>query len=62
MPSFDLTNKTLRYAASDQTALDKAATLLTAMAEYDATAKQDENTALVSIRALLKHVQGKRKK
>jgi len=33
MPSFDLAKKTLKYAASDCTAIDKAVALLTAMAD-----------------------------
>jgi hypothetical protein len=60
MPAFDLSKKTLRYAASDETALDKAVTLLGAMAEYDAAAKQDANTGLVALKALQKHVSAKR--
>lgn len=61
MPSFDLAKKTLRYAASDETALDKATTLLSAIAEYDPAAKQDATTALNALQHVTKHVAGKRK-
>ncbi len=61
MPSFDLANKSLKYAASDLTLIEKVATLMTAMADYDPAAKQDATTALTSLRALRTHVAGKRK-
>jgi len=61
MPSLDLGKRTLRYTAADETALDKAVTLLAAMNEFDATAKQDSGTGLVALRALAKHVAEKRK-
>lgn len=60
MPSLNLTNKSLRYSAADESAIDKAATLLAVMAEYDPAAKQDANTALLAMKALQKHVSSKR--
>ncbi len=60
MPSLDLTNRTLRYAASDATVLDKAATLLKAMADYDPDAKQDATSAVTYIGHLQKLVAKKR--
>ncbi len=54
MPSFNFTKKTLRYAASDETVLDKAAMLIEAMRDYDPAAKQDATSAPT----YLKHLQG----
>lgn len=61
MPSFDLTKKTLRYAASDETALEKAFTLVRAMADFDPAAKQDAASAMTYLGHLQKHVAAKRK-
>lgn len=61
MPSLNLANKSLRYAASDETALDKAASLLAVIAEYDPVAKMDATTALTAIKHVTEHVAAKRK-
>jgi hypothetical protein len=60
MPSLNLSTKSLRYAAADETVLDKAVTLLAEIREYDQDAKQDAQTGLVSLRHLQQHVKGRR--
>jgi hypothetical protein len=61
MPSLNLANKSLRYAASDETALDKAASLLAVIAEYDPVAALDATTALNALKHVIEHVAAKRK-
>lgn len=56
MPSLNITTTKLRYAASDQTALQKAAALLEAIAKYDEAIKQDATTALNAVKHVLEHV------
>jgi hypothetical protein len=61
LPSFNLSTKSLRYCASDETALDKATALIKAMSEYDPAAKQDATSALTYLGHLSKHVAAQRK-
>jgi hypothetical protein len=57
MPSLNLKTKQLRYTKADLTALDNAATLLAAVAEHDAAAKQDATTARVAINHIIDHIE-----
>lgn len=60
MPSLSLTDKKLRYAAADLTALDKAAVLLALVAQYDPDAKQDATTANNALQHVITHVARRR--
>lgn len=60
MPSLNITTTKLRYAASDQTALQKVAALLEAIAKYDEAIKQDATTALNAVNHVLEHVSKER--
>lgn len=62
MPSLNLTNKTVRYAATDESAIDKALALMAVVAEYDPAAKQDATTAQTALKHVLDHVKRKRAK
>jgi hypothetical protein len=57
MASLNLKTKQLRYTKADLTALDNAATLLASVAEYDAAAKQDANTARNAINHVIEHIE-----
>lgn len=56
MPSLNLTSQTLSYTAADKTALQKAVTLLDAIAKYDDAVKLDATTALNAVKHVLEHV------
>lgn len=60
MPSLNLSTKTLRYAAADETVIEKAVTLASLMAEYDADTKQDAVTAVNALLHLKKRVDAQR--
>jgi len=62
MPSLNLKNKTLRFAKTDETALQAALALCTAINDYsgDEQAKRDATSAKVALAALSKHVDEQR--